>query len=432
MRSLKVLAILALVSFAAPAGSGTVDLPSLAAQLAKVRATHGTNRLRDAGPELTPVKQILRMWIEQQLPPVPGPSGPNGEIYPLYPDDLTDLGVRLSQALDSAGLTCGRLGKPDFRCGGNSTEEENDRGYVDRVRITRFDDDRYLMVVTGVGVRCGFDQSAYLYEQGADHHWHLLMSVEQDRYSEREYEPENFLSIDVSSSGKAWGEPAPPPLVAAIGYHPWCSSNWNMLNTRLWRATRVTPAPAAILNRNDELYTGTDFIAAARLTGHDLLVQFDGKSIDSGVLIRSHVLHYAIGQGDALRRILPIALNPSDFAEEWLTSPWTEASHWLAPKADKEGLAHLHARAYNHNLFGEFDQPPRQCRRDPSLWQVSFAADTDNRGSKARPNYFQVRWLAPYDFALVAVSEHPFPGCDREAAGSPDAGTLFPLQGWTP
>ncbi len=424
MRPLKILLCLVLLWSASPAWAKPADLPTLAAQLAKVRATHGVNQLRDAGPELNDVKHTLRTWVEQQLPAIPGPAGPYGITYSLDSDDLTDLSVHLSQALDKAGLTCGRLGSPDSRCGGNARDFESERGYVDRVRLAFFDGDRYLMIVTGVGVRCGFDQSAYIYAQGADRHWHRLMTIEQDRYGDHEYRVENFVSIDVASPQEA--KTHAPLLVAAIGYSPWCSSNWNMLHTRLWRAT---PAPKTLLDRDDELYTATDLVAGAQLTDHDLLVQFDGKSVDGGQLIRTHVLHYAIDSTDRLRRIAPLALNPSDFIEEWLTSPWPEAMQWLDRKAGAHGLDQVHARLYTSDLFGDLDPPMKRCRGDAGLWQVSFAADPGGKGADGPPDYFQVRWRAPYDFTLIAVSSHPFAGCDKDGKLAPGA-TLFPLQGW--
>jgi hypothetical protein len=418
----KLLLCLPLLVFAMPAEAA--DLSALTAALAKVRATHGVNRDRDAGPELNTVKHALRDWIEPQLPAAPQANAAGGG-YLLDPQDLTALGVRLSAELDAAGLTCGHKGALHADCG-DPNGMENERGYVDRVRVTRFDNDHYLLVVTGVGVLCGFDESAYLYDQDASHRWRLLLSIEQDKY-DAGYAPENFLAIDVSPSDVAWNDPTPPPLVTAVGTGPWCSSNWRGLNTRLWRTTHATQKPHPILDREDELYIGYDFVAAARLTQDSLLVQFTGGSIDGDVLIRTHVIHYAIGEKDRLTRIAPVALNPGDFFEEWATSPWAEASKWLAPGVSRRALARLHASKFP----AEFDGPPKQCRRDPGLWQVNFA-DTGTPADKTGPRHVLIRWAAPYDFSLVAVGEHPFAGCDKAVTQPSDIGTLFPMQGWTP
>jgi hypothetical protein len=428
MRLLIVLAGMTIGLVAAPAWAQTPDLSPLAAQLEKIRRSHGINEERDAGPEFTPVKQALRAWIEQQLPPVPGANSTNGATYYLEPGDLTSLSARLNQTLDAAGLTCGRPDSKAYRCGPDSARTDDQRGYLDEVRIARLDD-RYLLVVTGVGMMCGFDQSAYLYEQGSDHHWRLLISIEQDRYGKDEYQPQHFLSIQTSPSDTAWNEPAPPPLVNALGYSPWCSSNWQVLYTKLWQASKNTTTPPALIDRQDSLYMGDDFVAGAHLTNHDLLVQFMSSSIDGTMLVRPHILHYQIGPKHALARMGPVALDPQAFVDEWLTSPWVDASRWLSPSADKSALAWLHVAERHDHVAGEFDGPPKRCRMSTSLWQVTFNEDTDQ---DLVPKYFKVEWTAPYDFSLVAASTNPFPGCDEKAAPQSTIGTLFPPQGWTP
>jgi hypothetical protein len=428
MRLLLVLAGMAIGFIAAPVWAQTPDLSSLATQLEKIRHSHGMNEERDAGPEFTPVKQALRAWVEQQLPPAPGTGMPDGTTYYLASDDLTPLSARLNQTLDAARLTCGRPDSKEYRCGADPTRTEDQRGYLDNVRIARLDD-RYLLVVTGVGMNCGFDQSAYVYEQGPDHHWRLLISIEQDRYGKDEYKPQHFLSLATSPSDTAWNEPAPPPLVVTLGYSPWCSSNWQVLYTTLWQASRSTTTPPALIDREDSLYMGDDFVAGAHLTNNDLLVQFMGSSIDGIALVRPHILHYRIGPNHAVMRIAPAALDPQAFVDEWLTTPWADASRWLSPSAERTALAQLHAEERRGPLTSEVDGPPTRCRKSTSLWQVTFNEDTDG---DLVSRYFKVQWTAPYDFNLVASSTKPFPGCDEKVAPQSTIGTLFPRQGWTP
>src|SRR5581483_7424839 len=115
-------------------------------------------------------------------------------------DDLRRLGFRLGDALVAAGLTCGDLGKPSWRCGGwpdRTHPEQDERGSVGDVRL-RMIADRYLAVTTEVGIRCGYDQSLYLYEAAPDHGWRLIFQSEQDDYREGHYAPQFFLGVDVS------------------------------------------------------------------------------------------------------------------------------------------------------------------------------------------------------------------------------------------
>lgn len=434
MRLLSFLLPLALL-VAAPAWSAEGDLAPIAAALAKVRTTHGLNELRDAGPELTPVKQALRAWIEPQLPANPKATDPRGFVYTLTSEDLGALSARLSKSLDAAGLTCGDYASPAYRCGRSETAFDDMRGYVGEVRIGLLDGGRYLLVVTGVGVRCGYDQSAYVYRQAPGQRWTLLLATEQNRYGKDEYAPQNFLSIAASPANVGWNDPAPPPLIVTLGYSPWCSSNWNTLQTRLWRATETDPTPRPLIERRDSLYTGDDLVAAARLTKTDLLIEYRGDTIDGGTIIRTHVLHYRIQPADKLDRIAPVALSANDFVDEWVTSTGPQAADWSDPAANPAALAALaalHMRSAATGISGEFDGPARRCRADPTLWQVSFSGYAEKGKADPLPVYYKVRWMAPYRFTLVDGGPRPFPGCDEAVAMPDDVGTLFPLQEWTP
>jgi len=432
MRLRSILLLLAATVANAPALSAEGDLAPVAAALAKVRATHAINELHDAGPELTPVKHALRDWVERQLPPDPKATDPKGFVYTLTSEDLAALSQRLNKALDAAGLTCGDDDSPTHRCPGDDMTADDRRGYVDGVSIGMLDNGRYLLVITGVGVRCGYDQSAYVYKHGPDRGWALLLATERNQYGKDEYAPQNFLSIAASPSEVAWNEPAPPPLIVTLGFSPWCTSNWNALQTRLWRAYDTNPTPPPLIDRTDSLYTGDYLVAAARLTQTNLLIEYRGGSVDSGTLVRPHIAHYLIQPGDRLERITPVALSPNDFVEEWMTSEWPEAARWSDPAAKPVALAALHAARGSDHIFGDFDGQAKRCRTDPTLWQASFSLQADEGKNDPPPVYYKVRWMAPYRFTMVDAGPKPFRGCDEEVAMPDDVGTLFPLQDWKP
>ena len=430
MRLRSILLLLAIPIITAPALSAEGDLAPVAAALAKVRATHGANDLHDAGPELTLVKQALRTWIERQLPPDPKSTDPRGFVYTITKEDRAALSARLNKSLDAAGLTCGDDGTPASRCPTDPAASENFHGYVGEVSIGMLDSGRYLLVVTAVGIRCGFDQSAYIYRHGPDRSWVLLLATEQNQYGKDEYAPQNFVSIGASPANVGWNDPAPSPLVVTLGFSPWCTSNWHGLQTRLWRASETNPTPRPLIDRSDTAFLGDDLIAAARLTQTDLLIEYRGDSIDGGTIIRTHVAHYLIQPGDRLERIAPVALSPNDFVEEWMMSKWPEAARWSDPAANPAALAALHARLGSTHIYGEFDGKAKRCRSDPTLWQAGFSRSADEGKRDLPPVYYKVRWMAPYRFTLVDGGPKPFPGCDEEVAMPDDVGTLFPLQGW--
>jgi hypothetical protein len=428
LRSLSALLLCAAL-IAGPASAAEGDLSAIGSALANVRSTKGANEMRDAGPELTPVKHALRAWVERQLPYER--ALPDGAVILPSPDDLTALSQRLSDALKAANLTCGDEGTPGDRCGGKPTEFFDARGFVGTVSVSALDGGRYMLAITEVGVRCGFDESVYIYRKGPDGHWTLMFQSEQDDYRDDKYDVQNFLAVEVSPANVAWNEKAPPPLVLTLGDSPWCSSNWNGLTTRLWRASDATVTPTPLMDRTDTLYRGDDEIASARLTDKDLLIEFRGDSIDEADLIRTHVLHFQIGPRDTLTRIAPVALNPGDFVEEWLTSDWTQSRNWSGGGIDKALWSRLHPTS--PGTQGDFDGPATRCRSDHTLWQVGFAPVSEVKD--ARPStqtYFLVRWMAPYRFTLLQTAPRKFPGCDQAVSMPDDIGTLFPIQDWTP
>ena len=78
-----------------------------------------------------------------------------------------------------------------------------------------------------------------------------------DEYPKDEYAPQNFLSIAASPADVAWNEPAPPPLIVTLAFSPWCSSNWNNLQTRLWRAFDARLARTTWRNPSPEEVSST-------------------------------------------------------------------------------------------------------------------------------------------------------------------------------
>jgi hypothetical protein len=412
---LAVIALLFLLCVAASPTPADRGLETVRSAAAAVRASKGSNETRDAGPELTPLKHALRAWIETRIATLPQQS------------DIEPMAAQLNAELAAADLTCDAKPQDPHRCIGPDGYQENSRGYVGKVALQQLEDGRYLLVTTAVGMRCGTDESAYVYAWKGGR-WSLLLQSEQDDYSKGVYAPQQFLAVRVSPGNVAWNEPAPPPLVLTLGFSPWCSSNWHGLLTRLWRATPATPTPRPLIDTTDNLYMGDYEIAEGSVTSHDALIEFVGSSIDEGVLMRSVVRHYEIGPGDRVRRIAPVALEPNDFVDEWLTGAWKDVAGWTDRSAASGPLRRWHQRLHKEFLFGDFDGAPLRCRADRSLWQTGFF-ETD--GAHDGPtHYYLVRWEAPYRFTMVGISDRRRRGCDVKDSMPDNLGTLFPLQDW--
>lgn len=408
-------------------------LADLKQALQAVRAAKPSNSDRDAGPELTPVKGALRRWVEAQLPPPSKPGRVEGTIVTPDASSLLTLGRQMNDALDEAQLTCGDFDSAFYRCGDRNDPDNffvSERGHVGRVQLGLLDYGRYLLVVTEVGVLCGEDQSAYLYKANA-RDWKLVFATERDDYRKGHYDPQNFLEIAVSPST---GEDSRAPLIATLGFSPWCSSNWNELYTRLWRLSADDVSLKPLIDRDDGLYLGGDMVASAWLTKDDFLVEYEDASIDDAIMVRNHVHHYRIGSDGHVQRIGPVALSPTDFVDEWLSSNWPEAKDWLAPGADKAALMRVHASDMSDTFAGEFQGKPKRCRGRRSTYQITFRLDPSMRDKAGpeRTDYFEISWDPPYRFQMLATSNRPLRGCDQPASNPQVQETLFPDTQWHP
>jgi hypothetical protein len=109
-----------------------------------------------------------------------------------------------------------------------------------------------------------------------------------------------------------------------------------------------------------------------------------------------------------------------------MTQPWSESQGW----SSSPDLSTWHQKLHGDFIGGDFLGDTMHCLT-PDLWQVAFQPSDAKRNFEPQANvYFLIRWTPPYRFALVSISERPWPRCtqtDREA----DAWrTLFSTQDW--
>jgi hypothetical protein len=57
-------------------------------------------------------------------------------------------------------------------------------GFLSRIKLYRPQHSEFLVLRTGAGIECGFDESAYAYEWSADK-WRRFWQSEQDDYREK-------------------------------------------------------------------------------------------------------------------------------------------------------------------------------------------------------------------------------------------------------
>ncbi len=163
-------------------------------------------------------------------------------------------------------------------------------------------------------------------------------------------------------------------------------------------------------------------IQGSATTG-DLLVEFTVGSVDPGVHSREAIRHYEIEDGSA-KRTDPLALSPSDFVDEWLTTGWKESASW-SESTNRRSMVTWRRKLKETPT--ESILPTMHCSLKPDLWQVAI----DSSGPDTvhpKPRYFLVRWRPPYQFRMVAVAEKPWPDCREKDAAADQDRTLFPVQ----
>ncbi len=370
-------------------------LADIRSELDRVRAERDAHaETRGASPRFTTIKHLLRDWIESHF----------GSLTP--DTDEAALARELNGALEQAHL---------FDSGANN-DSMSLVGSLGSISLELLQRGQYLVVKTGVGVECGFDQSAYLYQR-REGHWASIWQSEQNTYTKEGYNVQTLHAVHVSPAY----EGADSPFLLTLGTAPWCTSNWRPVFFRIWRTRIDGSDPKLLVDRTVNAYLGSHDIPIQGSIGRkDALIEFSTGSIDTDLGSRPSIWHYKL-HGDTAERIDPIALNPGDFVEEWLTTPWSQI-RWRTQAANRLALKRLHGRLQDY-VFAEFTGPALRCQQDLGLWQVGLDFGK-------RTKYFLVRWTPVYRFTMVQALDHPSPVCTEKDNEALWPGTLFPVQDW--
>ncbi len=247
------------------------------------------------------------------------------------------------------------------------------------------------------------------------------------------YSPAPISRVVVARRFTSEGQPeAPPPLVLTLSGALGCQGTWGAVRYRLWRVRDRDLAPPPLLSRTDGFWIGNDRFIDGQLFPDDLLVEYRNRSVDDGVHNRTFISHFRIGEDDKVKRVAPVALNPRDFVDEWMTQPWQDAGVWTEPRFSgrmRDAHQRMPNKAWDGFVSGTYAGPPLRCRDDPTLWRVSFTPSQGKDFSDGPTLYFVVRWMAPYRFSMVDVTGKQRPQCNV-ADLMPDAtDTLFAATG---
>jgi hypothetical protein len=386
---------LLLLAWAAPILAQTPVPEELKALLVRVRGhSHEHLETRGATPDFARIKALLREWVESRLTPL----ARSGE------DTLTEL--QLNTELVKAGIDCDYFPEPpQTKC-----PDQDLTGFLGDIQLHR--SGGFLVVQTAIGIQCGYDESAYIYEW-RENRWQRFWENRQSDYTKDKYVPQRLQDVLISPTDyRPDGDKAAHVIVTVGTQPPWCQSNWYPIYCRIWQ-TRADGPPKLLLDENETGWIDDPINAAVR--PDDVLIEYDVAARDG--LRRRQIRHYAVGRG-TIERIDPVALSPRDFVSSWMDGPSEEAIARSGPGV--KGALDFWRRAFES--VPAFVEPTYHCKQKPDLWQVGI----QDLESERPVGYFLVRWRPPYHFSMAGVSQSPWPDCTEEDPEADEFRTLFP------
>jgi hypothetical protein len=335
-------------------------------------------------------KEALRDWIESRLP----------SSRSAFDSDLSHLQAKLRETLWRTGLM-----QPDG---------SDEYGHVSRMEISQpAEYPEALSVVVGVTVPCGFDDSFYLYDYSQGSRNRVLESNGSRQHDE------SISDIYYSTPDEMGSH-----LILTLRYGVQCGSSWNGLSYDLYRLGANSEAAVPIFSGEHGIWFGAEHPCQARLAPHELLMELRDRSIDAGIHNRTHVLRYEI-KPDFVERVDPVALQPQDFVDEWLSRPWSEMES-RSSAAGREKLQQWHDFLSGDFVSGDLSLV-QSCAEKPDHWQISV--DMHYASGKELPEpltvYFLVRHLDTFRFEMTDASFSRQDGCPGESQPNLESPSLF-------
>lgn len=377
------------------------------------RAKSESARLRQASPpsesdiwkEIKTVRDrsaafhaSIRDWVASLLP----------KSRAALDAEFLFLSSRVNADLQRAGLFASDTSGDHFKF---------EPGTVTRMEFSRPPEDSDKLTVTvGVDVPCGNDDAVYIYDYSQGEPRRILES-----HGTRDHD-ESMSDVRFSKRDAIGSQ-----LILTLRYGVQCGSSWNMLSYDLFRLSATASAAVPILNAEQRIWFGANSPYQLRLEPEELLMEVRDSSIDGGIHNRAHVLHFK-APGLTIERVDPVALQPQDFVDEWLTRPWSEMESRSADTR-RDKLKKWHEFLAGGFVAGEF-QFVQQCREQADQWQVGI----DLRWIKGKelPEdlslYFLVQQSDQYRFKMAGISFDRQEGCPGDSQPNLESPTLFPSQ----
>jgi hypothetical protein len=329
--------------------------------------------LDEQAANVIPLHIALRDWIESRLPQTLGPTGA----------ELRNLETSLQVQLQVAGLSA------------PASSDDTPPGYVDLEFKWLPELPDALIVVGGVSVQCGEDDAFYLYRF---HSGGRTRALENHPKSNSGFGGHQFQLSDPDSQGRR--------LLLLHYTTVQCASTWMGMAYSVYRLDTAPDAVDLLLAEVHDFWLGNDgpeFV----LKPNELTVEFLDASVDGGIHNRTRIHHYRLNPD--VKRVDPVAFQPQDFAEEWLTRPWNE----MESRSDSD-TEEWHQQLHSDYVGAEYSGVI-PCA-SPGQWLISFDIMRvgDKDVSSSSPMHFLIRDLGNYQYKMDAVSKYRPVGCEGE------------------
>jgi hypothetical protein len=361
-------AFLALVSIGALfASDPALDRLKRAAGAVKILNEDGEHK--DQSALLASLHSALEAWIETRLP--------HGEA--VTPGKSAAFESVLKEELNQAGLIAPEQ-PPD-----NDALEWPGLGYVGVEFKWLPELIGTAFVIAQVSVPCGSDDAVYAYDFRGPRWIRIFADGPRDGWGRTGTE---FQISDPDRDGRR--------LLLIHYASAQCASTWMGMTYSVRRLSVDGDRAEPILSTDHGFWLGNDG-PEFTLKPEELIVEFLDGSVDPGIHNRTQIDRYNFEHG--VRRLDPVAFQPQDFVEEWLTRPWSEME-----SRSQAGVKPWHDQLSNDLVLGDY-AGVIPCAALPNRWLIDLEITHIGKElDKSIEAFFLVRDQGGYHYTMDAVS----------------------------
>jgi hypothetical protein len=345
-----------------------------------LKASSNPNR-KSASDDLARLQSALLDWIELRLP-VNEPA--NQARFAALEQDL-NRGLA-----DVLGETPAAYGT-DLRPGYATTE----------VRwFPELSDAVFLIAHATVG--CGYDDAVYMYSIRGERWTRIVGDHAKRDWGWRD------ARIHISDA-----DPNRRRLLLVDYASTQCASTWRARHYSVYRLEAAADSAVRLISDDHQFWFGNYDGVLVVLKPDELITEFLDRSVDDGIHNRTNIQRLSFSNG-SIRRLDPVAFQPQDFVEEWLTRPWSEMQSRSRP-----GLQPWHEKFQTDFSAGEY-QNVVPCVAKPAQWliELAFTQIGDKEFTNPESVFFLVRDLGNYHYSMESVSTESPEGCPGDGPPS--------------